>query len=343
MRLLFITLLTLTTLLADKQEAEKALDTAEKVVDVIQAVQSVQEMEKQIEQIKKDIKEDGHNYKVSLSYTYFAYENFRRLYREGWGLSGDNSELRYATLGISFLPNTWNIKISTSKILKEEAGTDGTFQFATQYGSKKDTEFTNVYMKPITRSWGDVGFGYMHFIFTNIVTNYNGGGSTFQVVDVATAPAEASIAYTQETTRYYITYNVPTTSWLPRGFGFKYEQEETDHGMPVAIGKYAHKPQGTISRLGLGISLTDEELESGFSFKNLYYSRGQNSYEYFDYSISTPVTFELTSQKIDMEIALAKRWENGKIIYTSFGATRESFDKIPDAITELKFNVGTVF
>jgi len=320
-----------------------------------------------VNKLGEDIVNDGLNLRLFASTTYFGNTLGQR--DDSNGVDDSESDLLYVSVGVSLLPNTWDIRLSYSGVVADDLflteDYEGEYEHTSVYeiDPKEDPQYIDIYMKPIKTSWGDLGIGYRQYqlnytvgrrhhdtsdqetLYMVDIANPNGPGAlAIEPVDYQnpTPNQIGHVAYTAKTERYYLTYNFPDIEYVPRGLGIKYDYELSDQATLLQSHQYIIHPDVTTQRIGAGIYLTEDELETGINIKKLYYSMGQSNYEYYNILTSSEGTLDKDSTKWEAEITFAYKTDSNRIAYISAGGSSEEYED-SEALSQFVLTIGAVF
>ncbi len=349
-KVLIAVLLAAAAVWADSEDVQKSLDTAEKVIETVEALKSAETIVKKIDDIKHDIETDGKNSKFNLQITHYEASSLGDgAGSEVLGFNGTDSHIQYVTLGMTLLPNTWKISINYSRTYAQSAELEQGPDQIYYVDPEEDTQFFDIYMQPIRRSWGDVGFGYRSFSMPFGVSRNDADVTAVDIIDPATGNplksdnSHLELYYVSELQRYYMTYNFPDMKYIPKGLGFKYEYEKSNQGVGIAPLQMALKPENVVHRIGFGIKKPLEAIESGFNFLTLYYSIADHTHEYFNHVTSQNETFTQKSEQIEVQFAIAKKWSDGDLIYFLAELREGEYSAFNDVFSNFMLSVGTIF
>lgn len=344
-----------------------SIESNEKLINVVNSLANKEDMSNEVKKIKKDITKDYKNFSVDFALTYFADDSLDSLQK--WGMDGMTTDYLFGSINVALLKNTWNIQISYTGLLARDIDEGGiesrlsnyTGKVGVYYDSPKvDPQLFDIYFKPLKTSYGDIGFGYRSYTFGyNIEAITDQGVNGFTAVDILlpntnipsympvydpSIDTTYSIAYYKsETTRYYVTYNLPDMKYIPRGLGFKYEYAKTDRPVAIAPGILVSKPNTIMNNIGFGIKNSENDLQDGFNITNLYITRGQDVSKYYNHVSSQNEIFTTGSLKIESGFAYAIKFKSERVIYTMLEVSETNYDASPTLNSELKFSFGFIY
>lgn len=261
----------------------------------------------------------------SSSINFFASANYFELYpidnkpAPDGEITGDRQYIVLGTVGLQLLPESLNIYLSYSGALSTSESWVESDEWMAYNEGEKDMSIISVYSRPLSTSYGALGFGYNKYKFSSAI--WAEGSAT--AVDITSNGSAITLSgntaearYQAEITDYYITYTLPNDiSYIPNGLGIKVGIEESNYPKMIENGYFAMHPETTSTYYGIGINKQFDDLEDGFSFKTLMISKSNNTHKYHNYVDNTDNELSNTSTQFDIEIAYNIITKNKKQFY----------------------------
>ncbi len=213
-----------------------------------------------------------------------------------------------------------------------------------------DFKWIDIYLKPISGTYGEVGFGYKYNEQNSLIITEDLSSSSYTVYDkpnnTNTAAKKLSsfqgVRAKGEFKQYYLTYNIPSKDKWYDGFGIQYGYETSD--FPVAHtekkGMILH-PDTTSHLYMIGFNKQLSEIDTGFSFKTLQIGAVSSTYDYYDYDTAANSSFSSDGSFYDIEMIFMFKPSKKRQIYLSFGRMerwQDSYDR-----DEFVYELGVVF
>lgn len=312
----------------------------------------------------KDIKEDGLNLRFFGNLSFIENGGLSVDYSK-YHAMGNSSELGIATVGIAFLPNTWDVAISYSGVFQDDFNKPSSDYWKIyNEDSKKDYQLYEFYLQPIKTEFGNVGFGYKNTIFGTYMSARAFGDNDFWALHhfpdienpwstgVALNRRDLSIHgyyqdyYTNiESQHYYLTYNLPKYDlrFFPHGLGIKYEYKKSNMGFILNMYDYVVNPDATTNSIGFGINKSDADIENGFNIKKLFYTIDKTSNKYYSYLTSQNEITDRTHKTVEVELTYAFKKNKSRFFYITIGGSRETEEETGSQIETKKINIGYSF
>lgn len=291
----------------------------------------------------RDFEQDGKNINFNASISMYD-----RTVGVGFGRGGSSTNtVTVGSIGVLFLPNTWNISLSYSApIVQNRHSENDTY---TRLGDgEKNLQVIDFYMKPLKNKYGSLGFGYRQ---TEGDASFGLNGDYFKYYNYpddgySNNYIAGSARYIDITKRYTLTYNIPSKDNWYDGFGMKYGYEKTNkvHNLYMeknGLNAYGingkttqdllhlvFKPDTTTNIMSVGIFKTLDEVKPGLSFKQLTYGKYKSDVKYYSYE--TNESKNTTSEGWETEIGivyLKKFWQDKKFLIGIDVVNSESSEK----------------
>ncbi len=308
-------------------------------------------------QLIKDVKKDGLNSRFMVKLQHVGPEV------NGYGYHQLAKGVELGSVGIMLLPNTWKINLSYTREIGENLLFDtGRTQEAERVASnpqnynfilnesKKDFSWIDFYMKPISKSWGEIGFGYLNLEATvtmaaearmnqqlKILNIQNNAQTGAYVVD---PNDKAYLQYNKKVQRIYTTYNIPPQNKWYDGFGIAYTYEKSN-GLQEINKNIVIKPDTISQIVTIGKMKTLQEVKSGVSFKTLTLGQGKSEIKYYNFDTTKEEVFNSTFNELNLELIFMKKWKTNRSIYLSGKIISRSYtegEKL-DEIFNLEFGL----
>ncbi len=328
-------LLTSSLFANDNQKKENIIDISHKeVVNTLD--ENVEVLPNELQGIAKtfvkDIDKDGKNVNFNALFTHIGFDNYGDGTFQSW-----MQTTQLATVGVSFLPNTWKIDLSYSTevgkdlFLASSASKEWEQEVNSYSGnyivkeSNINTQYFNFYMKPISITIGDFGFGYTSVEKQATIMAEN--GANIKVLDYININQNGAITFSnnyqyaqvnEKTIRYVMSYNIPQSNTWYDGFGVSYALANSNRTYVIKpTESIALKPDITSNIFTVGINKTLDEIDTGFSFKKLSVGMANNEVKYYDYDKLSMQSINSTTEIIDIEVIFMKKLKKNKEVYFS--------------------------
>lgn len=293
----------------------------------------IEDIEENKKQLIQDIKKDGLNSRFMVKLQHVGPEV------NGYGYHQLAKGVELGTVGIMLLPNTWKINLSYTKEIGENLLFDtGRTQEAKRVTdnpqnynfilneNKKDFSWIDFYMKPISKSWGEIGFGYLNLEATVTMVAESRINQQLKILNIQNNAQngaysvdpnnKAYLQYNKKVQRIYTTYNIPPQNKWYDGLGISYAFEKSN-GLQEINKNIVIKPDTISQIITIGKMKTLQEVKSGVSFKTLTLGQGKSEVTYFNYDTSKEEIFNLTFSELNLEIIFMKKWKTNRSIYLS--------------------------
>jgi len=242
-----------------------------------------------IEKIKKALDSNEGVYSLFVKGSYInTFKNYKGVSKT----EIQTQPMLLGTVGFKLFPDILGLTISYTNVLdRYYFNLSDREDDDTKRGKMaNDVEYIDIYMKPITSKYGDIGFGYKKY--TYIITVKNMTDCPHSILDVFSdgknpQQKPGCKQYSSDTImlgpkeefsakngfkRYTISYNFPEISYLPKGSGFSFSREFGTK-LVIADAGTSIKADYDAERYGIGIFRTYDELDYGFSLKQLEFYR----------------------------------------------------------------------
>lgn len=347
-------LLTTLLLLSSTSYANSINQTIDNSVN--KAIDTLPEsMKGKAEEFVNDVKTDGKN--VNFFFNLESYQIGRHTADsirddDDIRISENPQSRQFITAGIMFLPNTWKVNISYSALIStnsiyfwpdhDEINDEFKRDYSGQSYHIKDEDKSNffeIYMKPLSTSYGDIGFGYK---LTETVEEFLIINGTKLIDRPDPDVGEGLVLLGVEKTKYLIDFDNKQNNWK-RLFGFKYEYE-TSNGLQFKNydnREVIHKPDTSSHIFSLGYSKTFDEIKSGFDIKELYMGYMISTHEYYNYLTSKDESIDDSGINMSADFIYMFKPRKDKKFYTSFKAKVDRGDYMQSFGFTLK--LGMIF
>lgn len=311
-----------------------------------------------------DIDKDGKNINFLLKIMGL---NDDTVYFDKSQMLGRSNQYIIGTAGISFLPNTWKINLSYSGVLTNEFNQkekEATYEYSLTHNNAiinekpKDMEVIDVYMKPISTKYGDIGFGYNSVKKNTLLIGNKDNEYAIKVLDIKNPNSNESISfennykyamYNSNITTYYLTYNIPTKRKWYQGLGVFYGYETSNVSIVKKKNNLVYvilKPDTTSHLIGVGINKTFDELSNGFNLKNFMIGTATSEYEFYNFDTKENEKGTMKKQYLNASVSyLFNKNKNKSIFITT--KTRIYSDNLTDievnSYKELSLELGIIF
>jgi hypothetical protein len=312
-------------------------------------------VENKANKIIKDVKKDGTNvnFNISLeSYQIGRHVNDNLETEPGEYISENPQSRQFATFGASFLPNTWKVNVSYTTLVASNSiyfwgdHSDINNEFkqlepGLNYivKDKDKVNFFEIYTKPITTSYGNIGIGYK---LTETVEEFiirNGA----QLIDRPTTnPGDGILRLGVKKTKYTVDFDNDKKGWK-RLFGLKYAYE-TSNGLQVkdyTKKEFIHKPDTTSHIISAGYNKTLDEIKTGWDFKELYMGYRMSKHEYHNYLTNKNESIDDSGIDMSFDAIYMFKPRKDKQFYVSLRAEQHLGDYMRTFAFNLK--AGLVF
>ena len=335
-------------------------NVSESVADGIKSVTSdlPDDVKSITDELADDVKFDASNSLFNIKLTNLTAD----YYQEGGpqALTTVDKDTLIGTIGLHLLPNTWNVDISYSgklgnNLIAESdvlpvynAAVAASADVATT-ASEKDLSWFDFYMKPINTSYGNVGFGYRS-IEEGLKGLVHRDFSPVKILDVASGGGAYTTSAAKETifstnykiSRYYVTYNIPTTNKWYNGLGVTYAYEKSNYPKLINDTSFLLNPNKTAHSISFGIDKSLDEVGNGFSIKTLAVGTVSNKYSYYNFDTSQNETLSTTDKLIDIELVYMFKAKNHRQ-YHFLMELMQRQETTGYTYGELKFELGLRF
>ena len=299
-----------------------------------------------------DVKEDGTNFNYVVKISEIEVSNGFLSSNEN--LTSPPDSTLFGTFGVRLLPNTWKIDIALSLELDKNVlfGPEDVWVFPPDYGQYVIDEgetsviWYDVYLKPISSKYGDVGFGYKYSEQNNIIHVL----SNYSLLNRPNASQTGALALSQsdftrdvsEFETIYFTYNIPSTNSWYDGFGVSVGFEKSDIVAEFEnLGGFVIHPDNTTTILSVGIKKPLEEVKPGFGFKTLRYGNVSTEHKFYNWNTMSDETVDIDGYFIEYELIYMFKPGKSRQFYISAGRLERIMDS--GDRDEFKFELGLIF
>jgi len=239
------------------------------------------------------------------------------------------------TFGLYLLPNTWKIKFTYTLTLGdnivfpssaiddyEDQISSPTANYVYQ-DSDHDTSLIDIYMKPISTSYGDIGFGYRQINKHTIgIIAPTGTVTLLDISDGAGGALTASganpdiVAANSRTSRTLLTYDFPVKIFSDTHLGFSYAYETSDQLKILdQSNSVIVNPDRTTHIYSFGIRKTLDQITHGFDVKTLTYGSVDNEYKFYNHTTSQNETILTNGSQFTVELIYMFKANNHRQYY----------------------------
>ena len=323
----------------------------------------LEKLETTKQDIIKDIKTERFNNRYLINLIHIDPEV------NGYGYHQLANRTELGSVGIMLLPNSWKINLTFTKEigdnllfntqrddeakLVEQNPQDYTF---IKNESEKDFSWIDFYMKPISKTWGDIGFGFFHL--QNSVTivvdplydqpyikilNIENDSGAYSV----TSQNKVYAKYNEKIEKFYITYNIASKNRWFDGFGVSYNYEKSNRIKEINK-DIVIDPDTRSNIFSIGFNQTLDEIKTGVRLKTFTLGKVFSKTDYINYDTNKNETYSSTSAELNLELVFIKNWQSNRKIYIS-GKIISKFDSFSDlggdtGLDEIKkLELGVIF
>jgi len=308
---------------------------------------SAELIQDKINKIEKDIKEDGLNLRFNASIKYLELYPIDNKPVSSGEITSDIDSIGLGTVGVSLLPNTWKINISYSTSLYGGDGWNSSQNYSIDEGDDP-MELIEFYTRPLSFKFGEFGIGYNKYTASIKLNANHIAGNESNALDRNLFVGNdgngyKSARYKGKITNLYMTYNIPEKEYLPSGLGLKLSHEKSNHARNVTPGTFIFHPETKSIGIGIGIDKTIDKLKNGFSIKSLFYSKLNNTHDYYDYATTQNKSF--TSSSSEYKIAFAYSWKNknNKHFYIAPMILERKHSDVSEKFRHGSIEIGMIF